>query len=84
MTESQRKPKGLLRDVLEDSDFTEEDLVQEFGQVYSISNQIEDLKGAIRFARDQREVDPEKIALWGTSAGGGYGMIIAAEDKGCF
>jgi len=26
-------------------------------------------------------IDPDKIVIWGTSAGGGYGLALAAEDE---
>ncbi len=50
-------------------------------QLYSIPKQLEDIKAAIKFARSRSEVDPEKIAIWGTSASGSYGIMISAEDK---
>jgi acetyl esterase/lipase len=50
-------------------------------QLYSIACQLEDLKAAIKYARGRNEIDPDKIALWGTSAAGGYGLMIAARDK---
>jgi len=51
-------------------------------QLFSIKKQLEDLEAAIAFARSRKEIDQEKIALWGTSAAGGYGLNIAAIDKG--
>jgi len=50
-------------------------------QLFSSAYQIEDLKASIKFARNRKKINPDKIALWGTSAGGGYGLIIAADDK---
>ncbi|MBU7017659.1 MAG: alpha/beta hydrolase [Theionarchaea archaeon] len=38
------------------------------------------MKAAINYVRNRKEINPEKIALWGTSAAGGYGLIIAAQD----
>ncbi len=49
-------------------------------QLYDVSYQLDDLRAAIAYARCRREVDPEKIIIWGTSAAGGYGLAIAAED----
>lgn len=43
--------------------------------------QIEDLTAAVTYVRDRKEINPEKIALWGTSAAGGYGLVAAAMDK---
>jgi fermentation-respiration switch protein FrsA (DUF1100 family) len=50
-------------------------------QLFAIKSQLEDCRAAIDYARDRDEIDPDKIALWGTSAGGGYGLAIAAKDK---
>ncbi len=50
-------------------------------QLFSIASQLEDLRAAIAYIRNRKEIDPDKIAVWGTSAGGGYGLIIAAQDK---
>lgn len=49
-------------------------------QLFTIANQIEDLKAAIKYVRNRKEINPDKIGLWGTSASGGYGLIIAAQD----
>lgn len=51
-------------------------------QLLVIQYQLEDYKAAIKYARSLKEVDPARIALWGTSASGGYGIVIAAQDKG--
>jgi len=50
-------------------------------QLYSQAYQIEDLKAVIKYVRGRKEINPDKIALWGTSAAGGYGLLIAARDK---
>lgn len=50
-------------------------------QLFDTRAQIEDLRAAIKYARSCKGIDPDRIALWGTSASGGYGLIIAAEDK---
>ncbi len=49
-------------------------------QLFVTSSQLDDLRAAIEYARTRNEIDAEKIALWSTSASGGYGLIIAAED----
>lgn len=51
-------------------------------QMYSVHHQLDDLRAAVRYARSRSEIDPHKIVLWGTSASGGYGLAIAAEDDG--
>ena len=50
-------------------------------QLFNISYQLEDLSAAIEYVRRLKEINPEKIALWGTSAAGGYGIVTAAQDK---
>jgi len=49
-------------------------------QVFSMAKQLEDCRAAIRFVRDLKAIDADRIGIWGTSAGGGYGLILAAED----
>ncbi len=49
-------------------------------QIFDVSYQLEDLRAAVAYARSRSEINPEKIVLWGTSAAGGYGLVIAAED----
>ncbi len=51
-------------------------------QLYDVSYQLEDLRAAVAYARGRNEIDPEKIVLWSTSAAGGYGLVVAAEDDG--
>ena len=50
-------------------------------QLILIPYQLEDYTAAIKYARGLKEIDPARIVLWGTSASGGYGMVIAAKDK---
>lgn len=50
-------------------------------QLFSIEKQLEDYRAAIAYARTRKEIDPEKIIVWGTSASGGYGLVLAASDK---
>ena len=49
-------------------------------QVINIRQQLEDYQAAIRFARSVEGVDPERIALWGTSLSGGHVIVVAATD----
>jgi len=51
-------------------------------QLLLLTNQLEDYKAAVEYARSLKEIDPARIAIWGTSASGGYGIPIAAEDEG--
>ncbi len=50
-------------------------------QLMLLSNQLEDYAAAVKYARSIKEIDPKRIAVWGTSASGGYGIGIAAKDK---
>lgn len=42
--------------------------------------QREDLAAAIELARSLDAVDPERVAVWGYSFGGGHALHLAAED----
>lgn len=50
-------------------------------QVVSIKGQIEDFHAAISYIRNHEAIDPERIALWGSSLGGGHVITVAAEDS---
>jgi fermentation-respiration switch protein FrsA (DUF1100 family) len=50
-------------------------------QNFDVLFQLDDFRAAIKYARSRTEIDPEKIALWSTSAAGGYGLVLAAEDE---
>ena len=50
-------------------------------QLIWIPHQLEDWAGAIKYARGLKEIDPAKIALWGTSFSGGHVIVTAAKDK---
>ncbi len=50
-------------------------------QLFAIPEQLVDCRAAIGYVRNRREIDPDRIAIWGTSAGGGYGLVTAAEDR---
>lgn len=43
--------------------------------------QIEDFRGAISFARNCPEIDPDRIGIWGTSYSGGHALVVAAVDE---
>ena len=50
-------------------------------QLIWIPYQLEDWSAAIKYARGLKEIDPAKIALWGTSFSGGHVIAVAAKDK---
>lgn len=49
-------------------------------QLVRVEGQHEDFHAAIRCARGHRGVDPDRVALWGTSLGGGHVIAVAADD----
>ena len=49
-------------------------------QLIDIPGQLADYRAAIRFARGLADVDPARIALWGTSLSGGHVLVVAATD----
>ena len=49
-------------------------------QLLSVAMQLDDWRAAVAYARSLDGVDPDRIALWGTSFSGGHVMVIAAED----
>jgi pimeloyl-ACP methyl ester carboxylesterase len=49
-------------------------------RLVSLKHQLEDWRAAVHYARGLDGVDPEQIALWGFSLGGGLALITAAAD----
>ena len=49
-------------------------------QLLDIDLQLEDWRAAIAFARRLDGIDPERVALWGSSFSGGHVAMLAAED----
>src|SRR3546814_9787838 len=43
--------------------------------------QIEDFQSAISFASTLKNIDSERIGIWGTSLGGRNVLLVAARDK---
>ena len=50
-------------------------------QLFSIPRQLEDWAAAIKFARQWTNIDPRRIALWGTSLSGGHVVVVASKDR---
>src|SRR5437588_4064320 len=50
-------------------------------QLLDIERQLGDWAAALAYARTLEEIDSSRIALWGTSFGGGH-VLIAAERDG--
>jgi len=51
-------------------------------QLVSIRRQLEDYAAAVEFARALEGVDPDRIAVWGTSLSGGHALVSAATVPG--
>jgi len=49
-------------------------------QLVWIPYQLEDMSAAVEYARGLKEVDPARIALWGTSLSSGHVIVTAARD----
>lgn len=50
-------------------------------QLIDPRSQLEDYASAVEYARGLPQVDPERIALWGTSYSGGHVIVAAARDR---
>lgn len=50
-------------------------------QLLDIDRQVADWASAITYARALEGVDPDRIALWGTSFSGGHVQVTAARDR---
>ena len=49
-------------------------------QLLDVGRQHDDMRAAVAFARGLDDVDPDRVALWGTSFGGGHVVSVAADD----
>lgn len=49
-------------------------------QLLNVGRQLEDLAAAVRYVRARDDVDGERVALWGSSFGGGHVLEYAARD----
>ena len=50
-------------------------------QLLSIDRQLEDWESAISYARTREDVDAGRMAIWGSSFGGGHAITIAARPS---
>lgn len=50
-------------------------------EVLSIQSQLADCRAALEFVRSLPDVDPRRVALWGSSFGGGHALTIASLDR---
>ncbi len=44
--------------------------------------QLDDWRAALAFVRTRPDLDANRLAIWGTSMGGGLVIVIGAEDRG--
>jgi pimeloyl-ACP methyl ester carboxylesterase len=51
-------------------------------ELLSVTRQLEDWRAAIAHGKTLPGVDPERVAIWGSSFGGGHVMRIASEGHG--
>jgi uncharacterized protein len=51
-------------------------------QVVDLPSQRDDLRAAVAWARGRGELDPGRVALWGSSLGGAHVISVAADDPG--
>ena len=49
-------------------------------QLVDVRGQRADLRAALAHVRGHSRVDPERVALWGTSLGGSHALTVAADD----
>jgi dienelactone hydrolase len=49
-------------------------------QVIRLDDQLDDIAGAVDFLRSDPRIDPERVALWGTSLGGGHAVVAASRN----
>jgi pimeloyl-ACP methyl ester carboxylesterase len=49
-------------------------------QVIRTAEQLADYRAAVRYVRSREGIDPQRIALWGTSLSGGHVLAVAADD----
>lgn len=50
-------------------------------QLLDIDLQLDDIAAAIAYVRGRKDLDGSRVALWGSSFGGGHVMVAAARDE---
>ena len=51
-------------------------------QLVSVRRQLQDYAAAVAYARSLAGVDPQRVAVWGTSFAGGHALVTAATVPG--
>ncbi|WP_197502200.1 alpha/beta hydrolase [Mycobacterium sp. E2733] len=49
-------------------------------QVIDVAEQRDDYRAAVRYVRGREDIDPHRVALWGTSLSGSHVLAVAATD----
>lgn len=49
-------------------------------QLIDVASQQDDYRAAVRYVRSSPGIDPDRVALWGTSLSGGHVLAVAADD----
>ena len=49
-------------------------------QVLDIKSQLQDWEAALAYVRSRADVDPDRVAVWGSSFAGGHAITTAARD----
>ena len=49
-------------------------------QIIKVAEQQDDYRAAVRYMRGRDDIDPRRVALWGTSLSGGHVLAVAATD----
>lgn len=51
-------------------------------ELMSVGKQLDDWRAAIAFGKTLPNIDPNRVAIWGSSFGGGHVMRLASEELG--
>lgn len=51
-------------------------------ELMSVGKQLDDWRAAIAFGKTLPNIDPNRLAIWGSSFGGGHVMRLASEELG--
>jgi pimeloyl-ACP methyl ester carboxylesterase len=51
-------------------------------QLLNVKKQLDDWRAVLAYARQDARIDTRRLAIWGSSLGGGHALSIASEDHG--
>ncbi|KII89711.1 hypothetical protein PLICRDRAFT_39855 [Plicaturopsis crispa FD-325 SS-3] len=49
--------------------------------ILSVPDQLEDYRTVIKYARQQPEIDPQRVIIWGSSFSGGHAITLASDPS---